>query len=47
MAQKIRWHVNVSAVKSSVKKIPGFEAWFYTGPTRHFGHSDSKKKRKK
>ncbi len=30
-----------------VKKIKGFEAWFFTGTTKYFGHSPAIKKRKK
>jgi hypothetical protein len=30
----------------SFKKIQGFEAWFYTGPSWHFGHPNDNKGRK-
>ena len=35
---------NVSAVRGYFKKIVGFEEWFYTGPSLHFGHFPSRKK---
>ena len=52
MANTDRWFVGASvraalATGGVVKKIPGYEAWFYTGPTRHFGHHPPKKKRVK
>ncbi len=43
---KTRWHTNASAVKGYVKKPKGFEAWFYTGPTLHFGHIQKPKRKK-
>lgn len=39
-----RWFVSRSAIRYQMKKPLGFEAWFYTGPTLHFGHFPSKKK---
>lgn len=33
-----RWVYNKSRVSGYFKKVAGFEDWFYTGPTRHFGH---------
>lgn len=42
-----QWFRSASAVRGPFKKIAGFEAWFYTGPTRHFGHMPPHKKRKK
>ena len=37
------WFYSKSRVKGEVKKPLGFEAWFYTGPTRYFGHAPCKK----
>lgn len=42
-----RWHVNKSAIVHSVKKPVGFEEWFYTGPTKWFGHKPNPKKGKR
>lgn len=41
------WHYNKSAVKGDFKKIPGFEAWFWTGGSLHFGHYPPRKSGKK
>tara|TARA_Y100000310_G_C20689331_1_gene821177 strand:+ start:1073 stop:1207 length:135 start_codon:yes stop_codon:yes gene_type:complete len=30
--------VSASAIRYKMKKIEGFEGWFYTGATNHFGH---------
>jgi hypothetical protein len=40
-----RWHTNASAVKAFFKVPKGWEGtgWFYTGPTKHFGHSPPRK----
>jgi hypothetical protein len=40
-----RWFRSASAVRGAVKKPAGFEDWFYTGPTRHFGHAPPRKGR--
>ena len=32
---------NKSRVSGHFKKIVGFEDWFYTGPTKHFGHNSA------
>ena len=42
--ERAGWVVNRSAVRGSFKKIKGFEAWFYTGPTLNFGHVQKAKK---
>lgn len=42
--EKTRWVYSKSRISGHLKKIEGFEAWFYTGPTEHFGHYPSKKK---
>jgi hypothetical protein len=35
-----KFFVSRSAIQNAyVKKPKGFEAWFYTGATKHFGHS--------
>jgi hypothetical protein len=36
--ESVRWVYNKGRVSGSFKKIIGFEAWFYTGPSKHFGH---------
>ena len=42
-----KWFYSRSRVPSSLKKIKGFEDWFYSGPSRFFGHpNDIKKSRK-
>ena len=41
------WFVSRSAVRGAVKKPTGFEAWFYTGATRHFGHFPPRKSGKR
>lgn len=38
------WFTSKSATRGTLKKIPGFEQWFYTGPTLHFGHVSKPKK---
>ena len=46
--KKDKWFYSKSRVSFSFKKVNGFEDWFYTGPTLHFGHpNDSKKGKKK
>jgi len=45
--KKDKWFYSKSRARGSVKKPLGFEDWFYTGPTLHFGHyppSGGKKK---
>ncbi len=46
--KSVRWHTNASAVKAFFKKPKGWEksGYFYTGPTRHFGHVPSTKHKK-
>ncbi len=44
---KGRWHYNKSRFPGTLKKPAGFEAWFYTGPSWHFGHSPPTKKKGK
>jgi hypothetical protein len=39
------YFVSRSAIRAYLRKPKGFEAWFYTGPTRHFGHAPPKKRR--
>lgn len=41
---KDKWFYSKSRVPGYFKKIAGFEEWFYTGPTRVFGHYPSKKR---
>jgi hypothetical protein len=36
-----------SRALGALKKVKGFEGWFYTGPTRDFGHPNSNKKKGK
>ncbi len=38
MNKKDIWVYNKTRVSGYFKKIVGFEDWFYTGPTNHFGH---------
>jgi hypothetical protein len=33
------WFYSTSRVNGYFKKIAGFEDWFYTGPTKNFGHN--------
>jgi len=43
-----KWFYSKSRAPFAFKKVKGFEGWFYTGPTLHFGHpNDSKKGKKK
>ncbi len=42
MKKITRWFYSASRYGGSFKKIAGFEAWFYTGPTAHFGHEKGK-----
>ena len=42
--ENARWVYNASARRGYVKKIEGFEAWFYTGPSLNFGHIKKIKK---
>ena len=43
-----KFFVSRSAIPNAyVKKPAGFEAWFYTGATRHFGHNPPVKKKRK
>lgn len=44
-----RWHTNISAVKAFFKIPKGWanSGYFYTGPTRSFGHSPPRKSGKK
>jgi hypothetical protein len=45
---KDKWFYSKSRAPFAFKKVKGFEGWFYTGPTLHFGHpNDSKKGKKK
>jgi len=41
----VRWFRSRSAISGHVKTPtdPKFAGYFYCGPTRHFGHSPSKK----
>lgn len=41
------WFYSISRVGLPLKKIKGFEAWFYTGGTVVFGHTPSAKKGKR
>ena len=42
------WRYSKSAIRNcSVPKPVGFEDWFYTGPSWHFGHFPPKKSGKK
>lgn len=43
------WHTNASAIRKSLggTAAQAFPAWFYTGPSVHFGHMPPKKGRKK
>jgi hypothetical protein len=40
------WFVSKSAVRYDFPAPVGFEAWFYTGPSFHFGHFPPKGKKK-
>jgi len=42
--ESVRWVYNKSRVNEPFKKIAGFEAWFYTGGSQHFGHYPGKKR---
>ncbi len=42
--ESVRWIYSPNRVGGYFKKIAGFEDWFYTGPTQHFGHYPSKKR---
>ncbi len=42
--KKDKWVYNKSRVGGDFKKIAGFEEWFYTGPSRFFGHVKPPKK---
>jgi len=46
--KKDKWFHSQSRAPFGFKKVKGFEGWFYTGATLHFGHpNDSKKGKKK
>lgn len=48
MAKSIgRFYYNQSCVKHKIKKPQGYEEWFYTGPSYHFGHPNDSKKTKR
>lgn len=40
----MRWFVSRSAVRGSFKAPPAgpWDGYFYTGPTKHFGHAPSR-----
>lgn len=42
--EKAGWVTHASARRGYFKKIKGFEAWFYTGPSLNFGHVQKVKK---
>ena len=42
--ENARWVYNASARSGYFKKIVGYEAWFYTGPSLNFGHVQKVKK---
>ncbi len=42
--EKAGWVYNASDRKGYFKKIEGYEAWFYTGPSLNFGHVQKVKK---
>jgi hypothetical protein len=42
---KLFW--SKSRVPGNFKKPTGFEDWFYTGPTKHFGHPNANKRKGK
>jgi len=44
-AREARWFRSASALRATLKKPAGFEDWFYTGPTLHFGHAPPRKGR--
>jgi hypothetical protein len=44
---KDKWSFSKSRVSLDFNKIKGFEGWFYTGGTLHFGHPNAKKKKGK
>lgn len=45
--QRVRWVTSRSALDWGFKKLKGFEEWFYTGPSLHFGHPNANKKKGK
>lgn len=49
MLQKVKghWFYSRSRASGELKKPAGFEEWFYTGPTWHFGHAKPVKKKGK
>ena len=45
MSKKAGWFTSHSVIRYEFPKPKGFEDWFYTGATRHFGHEKSQHKR--
>lgn len=45
--KKDRWFFSKSRSQWALKKPKGFEEWFYTGGTFHFGHPNDIKKGKR
>ena len=45
-ARKVRFITSKTAHNAYFKKPKGFEAWFYTGGTRDWGHNPPKKGKK-
>ncbi len=41
-----KWFYSKNRAPFELKKLKGFEDWFYTGPTLHFGHPNDSKKGK-
>ena len=40
-----KWFYSKSRAPFTLKKVKGFEDWFYTGPTLHFGNPKKGKKK--
>lgn len=45
--QATKWFYSKSCAPFEMKKVKGFEEWFYTGPSQYFGHPNDVKKRRK
>ena len=42
-----KWFYSKNRAPFALKKVKGYEEWFYTGPTLVFGHPNDSKKGKK